>query len=575
MSASTHISGDARDSHSTMFKRNPQTKSSANIKSSERRLLLAEICEFFDVNKDKLSKEDELALVPATIKQASYQTELDKGTIYFGTDEKPLWFRARGFPLLPTVYTLWRAGYLVPLVRTNPHVIDRIQNGANLMLPGCIPPFDSMATKDALVGIVDYRLPTVVRAIGVCGLDLSQYTDVQGLTGTAVQVLHHFEDGLYSLYEGDVEVPTEVDTVRHFAIDREEETTDVLLEHEQPEQSEPDKVDELAETVSELSVEDMDNFFIRAFLQSVKNDKIELPLSASTFISEHVLKNFPRMDPKLCNIKKTSWKKTAKYLKALEKLKYLALKGKGDDVTITAIHPPKELVETFVPHKTMEDAKGSGYTPGKKELEAKLSVVSLYKPTSKVRPVLSSGLQEVHLYYTQAELKAILNDYFKAKELVDKKNGKLIKMDAALHSGTGLSDATVARDKIFPAFLKSFSPHYSILRPGEELSASTKVHKGEPKKVQILTKTVLGRKKTTGVLDFEQFFIKPQTLAEDLKNKCSGSTAIGSAKRDPSIVEVMVQGPHGPTIIEYLKLKGVPISYIEFEDKSKGKKKKA
>lgn len=579
-----------------MFKKDPQPKSSANIKSSERRQLLAEICKEYNIAKEHLSKEDELALVPATIKQASYQSvQSHKGTIYFNTDEKPLWFRIRGYPLYPTLYTLWQAGYLIPIVQTNAFVIGKIKNNANLMLPGSFLTPDTRVKKRCLMGVVDYKSPTVVLAVGVCEVNPEVFQS-EDRSGTAVTIVHRIEDELFNLYDGDYEIP-EMVSVEPPALSNEEkgegEGSEEQEVHEKEEGheeeevheslpgkeiettvGEDDTVDELAETVSEISVEDMDNFFIRAFIQSVKLDTILLPVSASKMMSDHILKNFPRMDPKYCNIKKSSWKKTAKFLKALEKLNYLSLKGKGDDVVVTEISPPKEMVETFVTHKTIEDAKGPSTTLSKKETDSKLSVLNLYKPTNKVRALSNAGYLEIQTLYSQPQLKDIINTYIKDKELADKKKPKFVNLDPALLTATNLSEDSMTREKIVPSFLKSFSPHYCILQPGETYGPGVKVHKGEPKKIQILTQTVLGRKKTTSILDFEHFFIKPLALAEDLRSKCSGSTAIGSAKRDPSIVEVMVQGPHGPTIIEYLKQKGVPTAFIEFEDKSKGKKKR-
>lgn len=176
--------------------------------------------------------------------------------------------------------------------------------------------------------------------------------------------------------------------------------------------------------------------------------------------------------------------------------------------------------------------------------------------------------------YTSHELKEIMNNYIKIAELASKRNPKMVVLDLALSSAANTSDSEMSRDKLFPPFLKSFSPNYTILPPGGSLDSSCVVKKGDPKKIKILTQTVLGRKKTTTVLEFEHFHIKPQVLAEELKNKCSGSTAIGPSKHNPAVLEVMVQGPHGPTIIDYLKEKGVPISFIDFEDKSKGKKRK-
>lgn len=583
-----------------MFKKKPQVKSSSNIKSSERRNLLNKVCETYHIDRSGLLKEQELALLPATTKQATYHGEDQKGTIYYDSNEKPIWFRNRDSNLYPTIYTLWTISGVLPVVQTNSFVIERIMDNANLMLPGCIPPFDKKMTKNTLVGIANYKTPDVVMAIGICALNLTQFDDVQGRQGTAVIVKHFVNDELFKLYDEKIAVPESVNmTVSTSDIestvvedegaleqnDAEPEETDLATlttpinelkveseSNEEEKTTASDEVDELA--VDEVRVEDIDNFFIRAFIQAVKISTISLPISSSTLMSDHILKNLPRIDAKYKSIKKTSWKKSAKFLKTLEKMEYITLKGKGDDVTVVSITVPEETVRNFVTHKT-DETKGPSQTPGKKENDNKLTVLSLYKPTNRSRMVFNSLDLEFNRLYSAPEIKIIINEYIKKNQLVNKKSPKLVDSDAALSSATSLkSETPISRENVFSAFVSGCSPHYTILNPGEEFSSSLIVKKGSPSKIQVTTQTVLGRKKTTTILNFEQFNIKPQKLAEDLKNACSGSTAINPSKHNPSIMEVMVQGPHGNTATDYLKSKGVPIAFIEFEDKSKGKKKR-
>lgn len=554
-----------------MFKKPPQPKPSANIKSSERRQLLNEVCTTFQIPKANLSKDQEVALVPQTIKQASYLSiQGHKGTIYFDQDERPVWFRPRDQPLYPSIFTLWNLAYLLPIVLTNSHVIGKLTNHANLMLPGCIPPFDSRAIRGAIVGVASYERPSVIMAVGHCSLNLTQFDSTVGRTGTAVTIVHSFEDELFKLYDNDVEVPEEVSLeIPRGESEETEQTEDAPNEVlDVQETTENEQSSDITEAVLELSVEDTDHLFTRAFIQAAKNG-IEVPVIASKFMSEHILKNFPRSDPKVCNIKKTSWKKLAKFLKSLEKLKYVTLKGKGDDVTVVGITIDQEILTNFVPHKTMEDK--SAPTPSKKELDNKLNVVHLYKPTNKSRMVFNKLDKNYNALYTKPELKVLLNEYIKVAELSDKKNPKLVNLDAALLFCGGES---VSRDKLLNTFIASFSPHYAVLKPKEDMTSNATIHKGEPPKVKILTQTVLGRKKTTSVTNFESYHIRPNALAEELKNLCSGSTSVGNCVHNPSLVEVMVQGPHGALITDFLKKKGIPPAYIELEDKSKGKRKR-
>lgn len=582
-----------------MFKKKPQIKPSSNIKTSERRNLLAKICEERGIDKKLLLTEQELALLPSTTKQATYHSNDQKGTIFFSTDEKPLWFRNRDSSLFPSLYTLWAISGILPVVLTNSFVIERLLDNANLMLPGCIPPFDKRMTKGALVGIANYKTPQVVMAIGVCALNLTQFDDVQGRQGTAVIVQHCFGDELFKLYDEKVFPPQGIELsaathkVEEIGLAQNEDLSpvvkpdvanqnelagfinDLLLDAEEKNsEDDPSDRDMEKETTDEILTDDLDNFFVRSFIQSVKSSVIDLPISSSMIMSEYILKNLPRIDVKYKSIKKTSWKKTAKFLKHLEKIGYISLKGKGDDVTVTSITIPNETIQNYTSHKTGEP-KGLSQTMAKKDSNSKMVVLNLYKPANKTRMIFNDLDLEYNRFYTAAELKLIISKYINKHQLVNKKSPKLIDLDASLAVASSQNaDNPVSREAISTIFMKNCSPHYTILQPGEDFTASLLVRKGQPEKIKVTTQTVLGRKKITTVINFEHFDIKPQKLADDLKNACSGSSSINPCKHNPAIMEVMVQGPHGPTVMEYLKSKGVPIAFIEFEDKSKGKKKK-
>lgn len=593
-----------------MFKKDPQPKASSNIKSSERRKLFSSICNCYNLPQDQLTKEAELDILPSTTKQATYQSvQGHKGTIYFDDNETPLWFKTRDSQLYPSVYTLWKAAYILPIIQTHPHVIKILSGGADLMLPGTIPPFDPRAIRGKLVGIADSSNPTVIKAIGRCQINISQYSRVIGTTGVAVEVIHHLHDELYKLNklvdipipENVIDVPPLKEPTPEIEEHQENETNDHSSDQENgiegnkdnlkdsddvndEESTETDTVKEsdiadFAEEISELSIEDIDNFFKRSLLQTIKTDKPSLPITSSTFMSNHIYKNLPILDPVYCNIKKTSWKKSAKFLKAMEKSKYLTVKGKGDDlsiVTLTGSDNPE--IVNFVTHKTMGSTKttsGGGSNGNKKDKSNELTIVYLYKPTSKSRMVFNKVNEDFNSYYSQAEVRSLLEKYIKIQQIVNPKNPKNINLDDTLNSITRLGVGSQPRDVLFKSFLSNFTPNYIILKPGQSIEdENIELNKGEPPTIKIITQMKIGRKVITRILNFEKFYIKPHILSDDLKVKCSGSSTIGECVENPAITEVTVQGPHGKTIIEYLNSKGVPNTYINFEDKVKKKKRR-
>lgn len=563
-----------------MFKKDPQPKASANIKSSERRKLLLSICSDYKLNQDELDKELLTKLLPVNTKHASFKSVQGfSGSIYCDENETPTWFKSRDSKLYPSLFTCWKCPFVVPLVKTHPHVIEVLVRGANLMLPGTIPPFDSRATKGTVVGVVDSQHPTVVKAIGICNEDLTKYDRVIGTTGTAVEIVHTIDDELYKLNKYvDIAIPEnlEIATNEPEVTEPEQSVEDQIEKEDKKEDKkedlEHDVVSDLAEVVSTLTVEEVDNFFLRSLIQSIKTETIELPVSASSFMSSYIYKNLPVIDSSYCNVKKTSWKKTSKFLKSMDKLGYLQVKGKDDDLLVVKLmEKTNPTIENFVTHKPMGSLVSSNKEPTQSKKAHELTILSLYKPAgNKLRAFFNKLNVDVDPYYTSQELKKLFDQYIKITELVNVKNPKTIRIDDVLNKITNLGPEATPRDRVFKAFLGSFTQLFQVNKPGE---TNGDIHKGEPPKIKVITEMKIGRKIVTRVLNFEEYYIKPHVLSNELKVKCSGSTTISPCVQNPKITEVMVQGPHGKLIIELLKEKGVPISFIDFEDKVKKKKR--
>ncbi|CAH2350775.1 translation machinery-associated protein 64 [[Candida] railenensis] len=577
-----------------MFKKHPDPKASANIKSSERRKLLSNICNLYSIPQHQISRETEQRILPLTTKQATFKSPQGySGTIYYNENETPTWFKSRDSQIYPSLFTLWNAPFLLPTIKTHPHVIQILSGGADLMLPGTIPPFDDRAVKGSIVGIVDSKNPTVIKAVGRCKLNMTQFDNVIGRTGIAVEVLHSIGDGLYDLNKlVDIEVPEELDTDIPIEEKEQEENehdsgevqvgeTQVEPEVEEVQEA-PSSADnddsDLAEKLAELSVDQVDNFFKRAMIQAIKLDTIELPISSSNFMSNHVLKNLPPISPELCNIKKTSWKKTIKFLKAMEKSKYIVTRKKGEDVVIDNLMDKSnpEIVE-FITHKVASNAVNSKPTPSKKDKSNEFQVVNLYKPTNNSRIFFNKVDADYNKLYKSPELKVLLEKYIKLQDLPHKKQPKNIVLDDTLNTATKLGLGVYPRDKVSKSFIDHLSPFHVILKPGEtstEGLENSRFTKGSPPKISIITDMKIGRKIVTKVTHFEQFYIKPHILADELKVKCSGSATIAPCIQNPNLIEVTVQGPHGKLITEMFQQKGIPSSFIEFQDNVKSKKKR-
>ena len=174
-----------------MFKKPAQIKPSSNIKTSERKRLLSVIGDTYSIPLNELSKEEIEKIVPPTIKKASFVNfEKVTGSIYFDENEIPVWFHTRDSDIYPTIFTLMKYPTLLPTIKTHPHVLGILSKGADLMLPGTIPPFDPRTIRGAIVGIVSLEEPDKITAIGHCKLNLPQFDSVVGRSGIAVGIIH-------------------------------------------------------------------------------------------------------------------------------------------------------------------------------------------------------------------------------------------------------------------------------------------------------------------------------------------------------------------------------------------------
>jgi translation initiation factor 2D len=65
-------------------------------------------------------------------------------------------------------------------------------------------------------------------------------------------------------------------------------------------------------------------------------------------------------------------------------------------------------------------------------------------------------------------------------------------------------------------------------------------------------------------------------LADELRKMCAGSSSVeqlhGSSPKAP-VMEIMIQGPQKDAVMKALEKRGVRPAWVEYLDKTKGKKK--
>ncbi|KAK3069082.1 hypothetical protein LTR53_012859 [Teratosphaeriaceae sp. CCFEE 6253] len=211
-----------------MFKKKPQIKPAAPLRSSDRRKLADQIIQDYQLSSPDLvdptpeQKAEATAahtslrnsLLPDNLQSARFTTthgpQLKKvnGNVYIGSSDgdeaRILWWQIEG-TMYPSVYTLWKHPGMVPLLHTPEIVVKKLQGGADLMTPGLArgPPFPERAKKGVVVAVASLEQPSVPVAVGVCEIDVSALQKAQGERGCSVVNMHWAGDELWNYSTND------------------------------------------------------------------------------------------------------------------------------------------------------------------------------------------------------------------------------------------------------------------------------------------------------------------------------------------------------------------------------------
>ncbi|KAL8749501.1 MAG: hypothetical protein Q9184_006786 [Pyrenodesmia sp. 2 TL-2023] len=212
-----------------MFKKKPNIKPLAPLRSSDRRKVADQIIANFSIATPSEESGDKVenghdtttigigairnSLLPENSQSARFTTTAGKdlkqvsGTVYVGAhpgeEQRVLWIKLED-RLIPTVYTLWRNPRIVPLLHTPDIVLQKVRGGADLMTPGLArgPPFPSGAVKDSVVAVASLEKPTVPMVVGTCQMDVASLQEVRGAKGHAIRGDHWHGDEIWMWSSG-------------------------------------------------------------------------------------------------------------------------------------------------------------------------------------------------------------------------------------------------------------------------------------------------------------------------------------------------------------------------------------
>lgn len=579
------------------------------------------ICSDFGLDESRLTPEAKTDLAPKDLRHA--RIVLHNGTkavLFTDLDGKPLWIKINETNLVPTIFTMWKCPYLTKIILTPGQVLEVLQGGADLMIPGCFPPYPDISSGQVVaVGLL--ARPTVPIGVGIALTPLGNLD--RSFKGKAVQMVHVIGDTLCEKFKSELKPPMEFDISLPYIEEATEGTDPSLAEvPEDATEADQDQAPETAEAVHvdteevveanealenlsiqepevrdepEFSTEEIDDAFRVGLLQTLRkalDEPIEVPISASNLIANHILLNLPFDSPSI-QMKKTSWKKASKFFKAMEKDGLVKIKDRGDDVVIQQLTGAEDdRVKEFVVFKVKKKVNPS--PAAARTQGTKLTSVDLWKPHSGAQRFLKEAAPDMlGQYYDNEMLKVALVNYINQKKLVDKANKKNIVADDLLAAALNMPKEgalnpalrSIGRDKLVSklqgnctAFHLIYDPEDPIIQDetASALLKSFKPAKGAVPVILIETERRGGNKVVTKVTNIEPFHIDPSSFAEELRKTCAGSTAVNPIKEGSDKVEVLVQGPQIKAVQDALTKRGVRPQWMEVKEKGtkNGKKKR-
>ncbi|KAJ3165813.1 Eukaryotic translation initiation factor 2D [Irineochytrium annulatum] len=579
------------------------------LRSSDRKKLRSEILAAFPLlTEDTLNAH----LIPSKEEVTSVKllTHGQLPGVMYVVGNLPLFFRIGvDGALTPTVYALWRVPDMVARLSTHGVVMKRVFDGADLMLPGVIfgpsgvAP-DAWKAGDAIGMMV--RGGPFPLAVGNAVVGAEVVAGMTELKGRGVKTVHAYGDFLWA--SGDKSEPPEV-VGDSEAGDLDEEDYEVVFEDEGFQVDGVESLDDSVtgamdalsvtsptseEAFTEVRVDaemaaaasktapsytpaEMDKILESALLTAIKtkltDDAKSYPITSSILLEKFL--EPCREFGTTVDLKQSSFKKLAKFLKSMDKKGYIKLKERNGDMLLMSVNRKHPEVAAFVPPKRLaadvkpgtglagvastSASKGSAATPPPRKKE--LSIVELYRASGSVANIWNEiGISDT--YMSKADVKFNLDEYIKSKSLVGA-DPRLVKLDPYLANTLLKKDENdvdyLTREALFNRILEKMSPFHELTLPDHD----PVIKKGVPKPIQVIVELRQGRKHVTRVLGVEAYGIDPDELSSELKVRCASSTTITPlpGKSSTLLHDVTVQGSKIPDVCLLLCEKyGVPFT---------------
>ncbi|KAJ2769721.1 hypothetical protein IWQ56_002438 [Coemansia nantahalensis] len=576
-----------------MFKKPFQTKPRAALRSTGCRQLAQEAQAAFPLGWAQIEGGAAAAETPMPdkLQTAKFTSHVgDRGEIIYSETGNPLWVKAElhgsgEATLVPTVYTQWRFPGLLPVVRTWASVVDKLVGGADLMTAGLLVPEGGMPDlKKGTVVAICCPGGRAALAIGILDLDTAGIRSTAGAKGKAVLVVHTFGDCLWEAGDkssppandgsdkaddgGDGSNVDSGDDGDGGNVDGEDSVAEEPTAKEAPDAS-PAETDSLLMTTLKQ---------VMATVLDAAHAPSLLPITSSVLYSGYMVPNAPAGAS--IDIKRSSYKKLGKFLKAAEKHGLLQLKDIRGESHIKSLNwAHKDLVD-YKPYRVRRIAKSAAAGGGGGAAEAAaetgasggdtISIAELLKPPQALAPLFDAvGVAPPSGYYTRQQARGVLEDYIRSRSLADPTRPRDVRIDHLVCDGLltkseAVKLTTFPRDKLHARLQESMTLYTRLSIP-EKVPVT---RPGPPPSVDVVCERRMGNKVVTRALGLEAYGIDPAEVAKELRTMCASSTAVDPVPGKKGAQAALVQGHHVAALTKLLARHGLPAELIRVTDKS-------
>ncbi|KAH9498457.1 Eukaryotic translation initiation factor 2D [Bulinus truncatus] len=554
---------------SVMFLKPFRIKTQTSVKTSDRKKLRADI----QRNFPSLKEDDLQKLVPLKEEMSliKINTHGDENIVVYTVGKNPILFE-NFKTLYPTVYTLWQFPEILPTFRTWPPVFEKLQKGADLMLPGVVPDnepspkmFGKLQKGDLVsIKIAGNKSPVAIGKALLSGEDMY----MSAMRGKGVSVLHILGDALWEM--GDKSRPPNIpDSLPSHVTSEEVEESEVKeevivdappgndletqasdLKLEEVEASgdcegntvEKELVSEIENDEEKSPVDQMDELLNFCFACAVKSKikKSDLPLLTGNLLRQFMQ---PFSGGKQLDLKKSSFKKLSKFLQTKVKEGYIAVKeqSKGVDVIteIDKTHPGLREIQVpeieEVVESTVSDQNDEGsYQP--------LTFTDVYLVNSATLDLFKdSGVCKGDALQI-ADIRHHVINYIKTNQLQKEDSPKLVTLDPIL-AHIILKPAEGDLDQM--NWEQVINRVIGKMQPGVAISSGTgpptiKKTKLEPIKLEVVMRA--SQKKVTVVENLEDYGLDLRVFSRLVQKSVACSSTVVNPEQKNKTPQVHIQG---------------------------------